>query len=213
VSAVIFDMDGVLVDSEPLWHECEVGVFGELGVELTEEQCRETTGLRTDEVIAHRYALHPWEGATHDEVGARIVERMVALVRERATPMDGVADALAFVRAKGVAVALASSSPTALIDAVVEKLGLEFDEVVSAEDEEYGKPHPAVYLTAARRLDVAPTACLAIEDSLNGVVAAKAARMRVVAVPEREEPAFAVADAVISSLRGLDDVLWSRLNA
>ena len=163
-------------------------------------------------MIAHRFALQPWEGATHAEVGTRIVERMVELVRERATAMDGVDDALAFVRAKRVPVALASSSPMPLIASVVEKLELDFDELVSAEDEEHGKPHPAVYLTTARRLGVEPTACLAIEDSLNGVIAAKAARMRVLAVPDRPEPAFAVADATGASLREFDDVLWSRLN-
>ena len=115
------------------------------------------------------------------------------------------------------AVALASSSAYRLIGAVTERLGLagEFEVAYSAEEEEYGKPHPGVYLTTARRLGVAPTQCLAIEDSFNGVLAAKAARMRCVAIPEpaqRRDPRFGIADLVLDSLAGVDMGMWQRLN-
>jgi sugar-phosphatase len=116
-----------------------------------------------------------------------------------------------------VRVALASSSAYRLIRAVTERLGLadSFDCVYSAEEEEYGKPHPGVYLTAARRLGVAPTQCLAVEDSFNGVLAAKAARMKCVAVPEpaqRRDPRFCIADVVLDSLAGVGVEVWRALD-
>ena len=100
--------------------------------------------------------------------------------------------------------------------AVVEKLGLggAFDFIHSAEEEEYGKPHPAVYLTTARMLGVAPTECLAIEDSLNGVIAAKSARMKCVAIPSPEsrvDSRFTIADATLDSLTEINTELWKRL--
>ena len=115
-------------------------------------------------------------------------------------------------------VALASSSAYRVIRAVVERLGLAdaFDLIYSAEEEEYGKPHPGVYLTTAHRLGVAPTRCLAVEDSLNGVLAAKAARMKCVAIPEaeaRHDPRFAIADTVLDSLNGFDAVTWKELES
>jgi sugar-phosphatase len=107
----------------------------------------------------------------------------------------------------GLQLAVASSSPPRLIEASLARLGLRdhFTEIVSAESEPYGKPHPAVFLTTAARLGVAPTECLVFEDSLNGLVAAKAARMICVAVPERVDPRFAFADLVLPSLEAFDD--------
>ncbi|HEV2862122.1 MAG TPA: HAD-IA family hydrolase, partial [Pyrinomonadaceae bacterium] len=102
--------------------------------------------------------------------------------------------------------------------AVTERLGLagEFEVAYSAEEEEYGKPHPGVYLTTARRLGVSPAECLAVEDSFNGVLAAKAARMKCVAVPEpapKADPRFCIADAVLDTLEDLNEEVWQQLNA
>ena len=124
----------------------------------------------------------------------------IRLIRLRGASMPGVARAVALVAERGLRAALVSSSPRRMIEAVVERLGLggDFELVHSAEDEEYGKPHPAVYLTAASLLGVRPAACLALEDSLPGVIAAKAARMRCVAVPEPgslADPRFSIADS------------------
>lgn len=214
--AVVFDMDGLLIDSEPLWVEAEIEVFARIGRALTPEQCAATTGLRIDEVVAYRWREQPWRNASAEEVTQQIVAGVVARVRTRGEPKPGVAQALAFVRERGVRVALASSSPGALIDAVLERLSLvgAFDAVHSAQHEPYGKPHPAVYLSVVKRLGLDPMACVALEDSLNGVIAAKAARMRCVAVPDGPavgDPRFALADCVLPSLERLDLAVWNAL--
>jgi sugar-phosphatase len=129
-------------------------------------------------------------------------------------PKPGLRQAFDCVRRRGLALAIASSSPYRLIRAVVSALGLDVETIYSAEDEPFGKPHPGVYLETARRLGVHPLTCVAFEDSLPGVIAAKAARMRCVAVPEPpndSDPRFVLADAVVRSLDEVDDALWTRL--
>jgi sugar-phosphatase len=217
--AAIFDMDGLLIDSEPLWRRAEMAVFAGLGVELTEAMCERTTGLRIDEVVRHWHGLTgPWPGAAPTEVVARIAERVVGLIRDEGTPKVGAREAVAAAREAGLRLGLASSSARSIIDAATARLGLEtaFEAVCSASDEPWGKPHPAVYLATAARLGVAPTACLAIEDSLPGVIAAKAARMTCVAVPDvgadRLAP-FAVADLVLGSLLEVTPALLRQLVA
>ncbi len=204
--AAIFDLDGLLIDSEPLWRAAQVDVFGALGVPLTLEDCAQTTGLRLDDVVAWRRAQHPWQGPSDGEVFDRIIDRMIAAVQAHGRPMPGALAAVAACQAAGVPVAVATSSPARLVTPCLTALGLR-DAVAlwcSAEDDPLGKPHPAVYLRAAERLGVPPTACLAIEDSLTGLIAAKAARMRAVAVPAPEhqrDPRFALADWRLSSLQ------------
>lgn len=216
IQAAIFDMDGLLIDSEPLWQTAEIAVFGELGLRLTREDCMKTMGLRIDEVVQHWHGVHPWQGPADDEVVARIVTEVGRLVQEQGQPMPGVDNALTFVRERGCKVGLATSSRRVLLDIVLDKLGIRrhFDEVYSAEHEPYGKPHPGVYLTTAARLGVPPTACVAFEDSLHGVIAAKAARMACVAVPYaglKDTRKFAVADVILPSLLHLDDAAWAQL--
>jgi sugar-phosphatase len=214
--ALIFDMDGVLIDSEPFWREAEMEGFLLAGVRLEEKDCLETVGLRIDEVVRLWHGRRPWSSPAPAEIERAILDGLAARVRERGTAKPGVYEALAFAQSAGLRVALASSSPYRIIEAVVESLGLApcFEVVVSAEEEEYGKPHPAVYLHAARRLGVAPEECAAVEDSANGVLAAKAARMKCIAVPEetmRGHRYFAIADRVIGSLAELDAGLWREI--
>lgn len=213
--AVIFDLDGVLIDSEQLWRDAEMAVFGALGVVLDDERCRETTGLRVDEVVEHWYAREPWPDQAGDgSVADTIVARMVQAIGS-APIVPGAAEAVRFCAGQGARLAVASSSPPELIEVALERLGVAslIEVCHSAMEEEFGKPHPAVYLTAAAKLGVAPADCLAVEDSLNGVIAAKAARMRCVAVPDRESPAFGVADVVLASLSEFGPGLWRQLEA
>lgn len=205
----IFDMDGLLIDSEPLWRRAEVEVFASVGVHLTEAMCEATTGLRIDEVVAHWRARRPWEGETIEAVAARIVERMIALVGEVGEAMPGAHAAVDACARAGLALALASSSPDRLIDATLDRLDLadRFAVRRSAQHETHGKPHPAVFLRAAGELGLPPTRCLVFEDSLNGVIAAKAARMTCVAVPEVDDPRFCIADRVLRSLEEVESVL------
>ena len=218
IKAVIFDMDGVLIDSEPFWQESEIDAFGRAGLALTREMCLETMGLRVDEVVTYWRSRRDFgetqAGALEDAIIAGVVERILS----HGEAKEGAAEAPEFFRGRGARVALASSSASRIIRAVTERLGLAgtFECVYSAEEEEYGKPHPGVYLTTARRLGVAPAECLAIEDSLNGVLAAKAARMKCVAVPEpaqRRDPRFSIADLVLDSLTDLNEEAWQRLKA
>ena len=141
----------------------------------------------------------------------------MALVVAKGEPKPGVRQAIDLCRAHGLPLAVASSSEYRLIDLVLDHFGWAdaFELVHSAEDEPYGKPHPGVFLTAATRLGVAPDRCLVWEDAPAGVLAAKAARMACVAVPEtaeRDRPAFALADAVLGSLEEADEAMWQRVS-
>jgi sugar-phosphatase len=205
--AVIFDMDGVIVDSEPLWREAEMEVFAGVGLDLSEADCERTMGMRTDEVTAFWYDHCPWPDPSPQVVEERIHARMLELIAERAEAIPGLEHALAVARASGLTIGLASSSSMELIDAVLSKLDLEdaFKAVCSATREAFGKPHPAVFITAARLLNVAPSSCTAIEDSVAGVRSALAAGMRVVAVPPEHLWADPGYDGAHFKLRSLTD--------
>jgi len=214
--AVIFDMDGVLLDSEPLWQEAEIAVFASVGIALERRDCLETMGLRSDEVVAHWHGRRPWASPSLQAVERELLGTVEALIRRRAVRKEGVTEVLRTLARRDVRLALASSSPYALITAVLEALDLAdtFACVHSAEQEPFGKPHPGVYLTAAEKVGVAPTACCAIEDSPNGVLAAKAARMTCIAVPDggvAGDPRFTIADQVVRSLADLDARAWDGL--
>lgn len=197
--AVIFDMDGVLIDSEPLWKIAMEQVFHTVGCPLTKQDFQKTVGLRIDEVIQYWYHHTGWENATPEEVEQNIVLKMVDLIKENGEPLTGVIDTLSYLKSKNKKVGLATSSYTVLINTVLDTLNIRhfFDYTHSAENESYGKPHPAVYLTVAEMLNVSPLKCLVIEDSLNGIISGKAARMKVVCIPEKShspEPKLILAD-------------------
>ncbi len=223
IRAAIFDMDGLLVDSEPLWQQAELEIFRQVGVPLDRERCLQTRGKRIEEVVEYWYALHPWASPSRPELQRRILRRVIELVREAGTAKAGVHHVLGFARERGLALGLASSSYYAVIEAVLERLDLRgaFHAVHSAEEERRGKPHPDVYLRAARKLDVPAAHCLAFEDSPAGVEAAKAAGMKCVAVPdlqpepgparEEERSRLARADLVLESLERFDERAWKEL--
>lgn len=203
--AVIYDMDGVLTDSEPLWKIAMEEVFAGVGCTLTRTDFQKTVGLRIDEVIHYWYGVAPWEIVSPEEVERRIIQRMVELLEERATPLLGVIESLEFFKAQGKKIGLATSSYEILIKTILSVLKISdfFDVVHSAEHELYGKPHPAVYLRASEQLAVLPQKCLVVEDSLNGIISAKAARMTVICVPEKShfpEPKLILADSQFDNL-------------
>lgn len=209
LQAIIFDMDGVLIDSEPLWKIAEVEAFAKVGLNLTYTDCEETVGLRIDQVVELWYEKVKWTNKSVKEVEDDIVEILIREIKEQGKALLGVEEALKKVKETGLKVGLATSSHQRIIDAVVEKLGIGhyFDSMHSAEYEVYGKPHPAVFLTCAEKLGVDPTKCLVIEDSFNGVIAAKAARMKVIAIPERShqnDPRLVIADKILESLIDLN---------
>ncbi len=202
LKATIFDMDGLLINSEPLWHKAEKIVFKTVGIDLTTEQCLETTGFRVDDVVEYRHQLQPWSNKSKKEVEESIIEEVIHLVKKEGALMPGVLQTLELFKEKNIPMAVASSSSMRIILAALTALDLKgyFVKLNSAETETFAKPHPAVYLTAATKLGVSPMKCLAFEDSLTGTIAAKAARMKTISVPEVYTKKFEVADLVLESL-------------
>jgi mannitol-1-/sugar-/sorbitol-6-/2-deoxyglucose-6-phosphatase len=209
-AASIFDMDGLLIDSEVLWYEAEIEILGGLGVPLAVDGCRTTKGMFVNEVAEHWYRLYPWRGGpSPGQVAVAIVDRVIELTVSKGELKPGAEHAIDLCASRGLRLGVASSSEYRLIDAALEHFGLRerFAVVHSAEDEEYGKPHPAVFLTAAAKLGAAPRQCLVWEDAPAGVVAAKAASMACIAVPEPDDarhPAYGLADLVVASLNEVD---------
>ena len=209
LSATLFDMDGLLIDSEILWHEAELEILGNLGVPVASHETRATKGMFVAEVVSYWHGVAPWEFPSRDVVVEQILQRVGDLVESKGRLMDGAVRAIDLTSERG-RVALASSTPTSLIERCLNHFDLRqrFELIASAADELYGKPHPAVFLTAASRLGVSATSCLVLEDSAAGVLAAKAARMCCIAVPVAEElslAAFGIADLCLESLSDLTD--------
>src|SRR5262245_37960683 len=205
IEAVVFDMDGVLVDTEHLWDEVREALTEEWGGRYAPEAQEAMMGMSS--VEWSRY-LHETVGLREppDVINAEVVRRMLTRYETDLPVIPGAVEAVRRVADDGLRVAVASSSNRELIDAVLERLALSdlFDATVSSEEVERGKPAPDVYLEAARRLGVEPDRCMAIEDSASGIRAAHAAGMRVVAYPNRHYPpaaeVLALADAVVDSM-------------
>ena len=215
--AVIFDMDGVLIDSEPMWKIAMEEVFQEVGCNLTKKDFEKTVGLRLDEVISYWYLHSPWKNVKPKEVVQKIILRMVDLIKQNGKPLDGVIESLTFFKNKGLKIGLATSSYEILIDTVLEVLNIKhfFDKTHSAEHESNGKPHPAVYLHTASELNVLPNECMVIEDSINGVIAGKAAQMYVICIPEKTHqpnPKLILADETFENLGLFIDQIVSNLD-
>ncbi len=209
INTVLFDMDGLLLDTEPLWGESMMRIVGKHGIPLTREQFRETTGLRIYEVTDYWAIKYPWEGSNAAEVADEILDDIIELSKERGRIMPGVLQLLDLLTENSYKIGLASSSPARMIHALVAHFGIadRFHCITSADAVAWGKPHPAVFLHCAESLGASPLDCLVLEDSLNGIIAGKAARMKVVAVPDAihfDDPRFALADLKLSSLEDLD---------
>jgi sugar-phosphatase len=216
IQAVIFDVDGVLIDSEPFWRESEIEIFARCGLRLTEEECMLITGMRIQEVTRFWYARKPWKGPSTDELAGDILQGVIGRIRDRGVPMPGLYDTIRLFQTRHLRLALASSSAESLIDTVVDRLQIRasFEAICSAENEARGKPYPDVYLTAAAKLDLAPEHCLAVEDSIAGVTSAQTAGMKCIAVPLpelRRDARYLAADAVVDSLSQIDSKLLDSL--
>jgi HAD superfamily hydrolase (TIGR01509 family) len=203
IGAVVFDLDGVLIDSESVWDDVRVGYVREQGGTWKPEAQRTMMGMSS----------HEWSAYLHDELGVAkpaaqinddVVDRIVDRYRDHLPLLPGARDAVVRL-AERWPLGLASSSNRPIIDAVLEAADLQasFRVVLSSEEVGRGKPHPDVYLEAVRRLDVAAGQAVAVEDSTNGLRAAHAAGLIVVAVPNRDYPpaadALELADSVIGS--------------
>jgi len=168
--------------------------------------CRQTTGLNTQSTIQHWYNVYPWKEKSLFQLYKEIMEAMQTAILEKAVLKEGFLDVLQFFVEKNLPIAVASSSPLKLITTTLKKFHLfnYFKIISSAENEEHGKPHPALYLGAARKLGIDPVNCLAFEDSFQGAISAKAARMKLVTIPEKHDyitTRFDFSDLKIASLK------------
>lgn len=211
-------MDGLLLDTETLWHRSEVELFRRYGDEFTWDDKMAVIGQSFDVAAAHfasRLERPPDEGAAlvremtalmHDEVRRQVEARPGA--RELVTRLAGL---------DGVRLGLASNSPRYLVDSALATAGLAdaFHAIVTSDDVEHSKPAPDIYLLACERLRVAPSEAVALEDSPSGVAAAKAAGLRVIGVPQFAEADLSAADRVVDSLEQLltDASEKSRVNS
>lgn len=205
IQAVIFDMDGLLIDSEPLWQEAGSETLSTFGINLTDEQYHSSTGLRTPEWIDHWFGYFGIDKAHAPEAIKTIEATAIAKIKARGEALPGVEYIMNYFHSRNIPIAIASSSPMKLIDEVVEKLSIgQFLQVkTSAENLAYGKPHPEVFINCAKELDMRPQHCLVFEDSFNGMIAAKAAKMKCAVVPApsvQQELRWKAADLVLGSL-------------
>ncbi|MFZ4256013.1 hexitol phosphatase HxpB [Raoultella terrigena] len=209
IHAAIFDMDGLLIDSEPLWDQAELEVIASLGVDTSRRgELPDILGLRIDLVVDLWFAQQPWTGPDRADVTARIISRAIELVEASRPLLPGVREAVALCKAQGLKIGLASASPLRMLEKVLSMFELrdQFDALASAELLTYSKPHPQVYLDCAAKLGVDPMHCVALEDSINGMIACKAARMRSIVIPAEEhshDRRFALADVQLTTLAAL----------
>jgi HAD superfamily hydrolase (TIGR01509 family) len=216
IKAVIFDMDGLLIDSEPLWRRAQREAFKTVGIEIKDDQMYELMGVRVKEVVEYWYHKHPWEGPSQKDIETLIVDQLTFLIKSEGRMQPGVHHALEVCRQAKLPLALASSSSNMIIDTVLDTLKIRdfFVQIYSADNEKFGKPHPGVFITTAGLLGVIPQDILVFEDAPSGVLAAKAARMHCIAVPDaatKNHPFVQVADLIIDSLELFDERLLERV--
>jgi len=207
IEAVVFDLDGVLVDSEPVWEQVRRGLVAERGGHWAPDAQRRIMGMSTPE-WARYLSEDLGAGLTPDEVATEVIDRMAARYREHVPLMDGAVDAVHRMAGRWP-LAVASSAPATLIETVLRSAGLRscFTVVKSTEQVAHGKPAPDIYLAVTAELGCPPPDCAAVEDSSNGLRSAAAAGLRVIAIPQPEYPpdadALAQAGLVLPSLAGL----------
>lgn len=204
LQAILFDMDGLLVDSEPLWFEVESEVMAHLGGRWSAPDQYDLVGGSLGRTVDHLLSRAD-RTASRDDVAHWLVDGMTALLRERGVPvLPGARELLAEVTDSGLPNALVTSSERQIMEVVIPKIGMTFDATVCAEDVRESKPAPEPYLRAAELLGVEPGGCIVLEDSPNGVAAAEAAGCLVVAIPSLLPIPTRPGRVVASSLGQLD---------
>jgi sugar-phosphatase len=205
IKAAIFDMDGLLIDSEPIWTDAATEVMQKVNFEITHALKLQTTGLSIKLFLEYCYKIQPWHTPTFKELEQEILAYAHKNILANAVAMPGAVELVKKLKESGLKVAVASASHMSLIEGVLRRMEIidYFDTWHSGELEEFTKPHPAVYLTTAAKLGVRPEECIAFEDSYAGLRSAHAAGMVTISVPTMEvfeDPKFDLAHYKISSL-------------
>jgi sugar-phosphatase len=215
LDTVIFDMDGLLIDSEPLWYEAGSEVLAQYGKQLTKTLYEHTTGLRTKEWIEYWFRYFKIPFTTIEEAEQQIEILVDEKIRRKGKALPGLEHIFRYFKSKQFKIGLATSSASKLANTVIEVLniGEYLQTVTSAEYLPFGKPHPQVYMQCANDLQSDPLSCICFEDSFNGMIAAKAAKMKCVVVPahhQLNDAKWGAADLKISSLQNFNDLLLMR---
>jgi sugar-phosphatase len=216
LNTVIFDMDGILIDSEPLWKEAADDVLRCYDLSMTDTQYSSTVGMRTREFLGYWFSYFKLDPKFLPEAENKIIESVTKKVIDKGNILPGVHYLLDYFKKRDFKIGLATSSPLSLVEVVVNKLDTAeyFDVFASAEALPYGKPHPMVYLNCLEQLHANPFQSLCFEDSFNGMIAAKSARMKCVIVPpasQLNDPRWQAADLKLSSLQNFTDLLLESL--
>lgn len=188
IKAAIFDMDGLLIDSEPIWADAAREVMQKVNFKLTHELKLQTTGLSIKLFLEFCHKIQPWNTPGFEELEREILVLAHKNILENAVAMPGAIDIVKKLKSQGLRLAVASASHMELIEGVLKRLDIidYFELWHSGELEEFTKPHPAVYLTTAAKLGLKPEECIAFEDSFTGLRSAHAAGMLTICVPTAE---------------------------
>ncbi|TDQ59072.1 sugar-phosphatase [Mesocricetibacter intestinalis] len=216
IKAVIFDMDGVLIDSEPVWKQSGVDVFNSFGIPATWDDLMALTGTPALGIVKAIYAKYNAEPMPVEEMAAHLNEYAIASILAKKPLIEGVKETLQKLADLGYKMAVASASPRKLLEEITKSCNIEayFSYLSSATELSYNKPHPEVYLHAAKMLNVAPAECVGIEDSIVGMTAVKAASMKCIVIPgilDNKDPRWSLADVKLNALLEIDQALLQRL--
>lgn len=203
INTFIFDMDGVIIDSEPFWRQAQIKILSTYNVTITAEDCIQySMGKRIDDIAATWCRLFSLN-VNPKALELEIISGVVDLITTKGNAKEGLYELLDYLTEKKFNIALATSSSMPIITAVFNRLSIEhyFKIVCSADSEEYGKPHPAIYLKAAKRFKVTPLNCIVLEDSVTGMLSAKSASMETIVIPEdKMDPRYSLANTILHSM-------------
>lgn len=207
MKAFIFDMDGVIINSEPLHYEVDYIILKELGANLGKDELEEFTGMTNPEMLRILKERFGFNQSIEEIIKAQLQRKLAILEKSDIQPIDGIRELILKLKNENVLLAVASSSPRVFIEAVLKKFGIidKFNKIVCGEEVPNGKPAPDIYLEAAKQLGVEPNECIVLEDAAHGVAAAKAAGMTCIGFenPDSGSQNLSKADKRIGSIREL----------